>query len=238
MARRSKILSVFAASMLLLVACGDRNATSESTDTTKPTNENTTEASEVSSGEEAVTTKNSENDTKETQTSTSNEEDADASKKSNEVDPILKDFLQNQLKTAKNGMTEGVPFESGETILEDIIKEWGQPTTEYSNSTDYIEYAKNGKVNYAFAVGRGDRIYDLRTFVSPDKSFQLSDIRFDDIKLVAGKPDFITTSGADTVLNYKVGKNTLKFVGPSKSKKLHHISIFNQAASEPMGGEG
>lgn len=238
MARRSKMLSVFAASMLLLVACGDRNNSSEASETTKATNENTTEVSENSSEEKTTSINNNETENNEIENSTSNTEETETTTKLKEVDPVIKDFLQNQLKTAKNGMTEGVPFESGETILEEIIKDWGQPTTAYSNSTDYIEYAENDIVKYTFAVGRGDRIYDVRTFISPDESFQLSDISFGDIEKVVGKPDFITTSGADTVLNYTVGKNTLKFVGPSKTKILHHISIFNQAASEPMGGKG
>lgn len=152
------------------------------------------------------------------------------------VNPIHKDFLQNQLKTARNGMTEGVPFESGESLFEDVTKAWGEPTTKFSNGTNYIEYAKNGVVEYAFGIGRGDRLYDIRTFVAPDDSFKLSNISFDEIIKVAGKPASITTSGNDKVLNFKAGENTLKFVGPSSTEKLHHISIFNQKSSEPMGG--
>lgn len=202
-------------------ALDDKDSTTEAT-TSK---ENT--ATEKSTTEDASTSKTADEATSEQETT---------EKSSTTINPVHKDFLQNQLKTAKNGMTEGVPFESGESVFEDITKAWGEPTTKFSNDTNYIEYAKNGKVQYAFAIGRGDRVYDVRTFVAPDNSFTLSDITFDEIIAVAGNPTSVKTSGNDKILSYSTGKNILKFVGPASTNKLDHISIFNQASSEPMGG--
>lgn len=201
------------------------------TTSTSDSNESTLNSTEDSSSKD----KNVETTTSDKKATTNSS--ANSSSNNTKVNLVHKDFLQNQLKTAKNGMTEGVPFESGQTVLEDVISEWGEPDTKYSNDTNYIEYKKNGTVQYALAVGRGDRIYDVRTFVAPDNSFQLSDMTFDEIISVLGTPNKITTTGSDKVLNYNTGKNTLKFVGPSSTNKLNHISIFNQSASEPMGGK-
>lgn len=258
MAASPKILIVFASAMLLLAACGDKNeATTETTDTTQEsvseeTNTVSTEEKENTTENETDSTENKETSATENTTSPTNEttekdSSAESTKKEEnqqttsekaviEVNPIHKDFLQNQIKTARTGMTEGVPFESGKSLFEEVTKAWGEPTTKFSNGTNYIEYAKNGIVEYAFGIGRGDRLYDVRTFVAPDNTFKLADISFDEIIKVAGKPVSVTTSGNDKILNYKAGDNTLKFVGPSSTEKLHHISIFNQKSSEPMGG--
>ncbi|GEK34468.1 DUF4309 domain-containing protein [Kurthia sibirica] len=263
--KQLKFLSIVASSMLLLAACGEKEASptpqenieetsngdkkeeapkkepvspqkndvdDEATaDNTQDSQQNDKDTTSTTDSETTTNTKS-----KEEATSTTEKKATTSTTPSVKVNPIHKDFLQNQLKTAKNGMTEGVPFESGETVLEDVLAQWGEPDTQYSNDTNYIEYKKNGAVQYALAVGRGDRIYDVRTFVSPDNSFKLSDMTFDEIKTVLGKPTSITQTGSDTVLNYTTGKNTLKFVGSSTTKKLHHISIFNKASSEPMGG--
>lgn len=222
------------------------NSSKEVAEKENTTAEDSTKTEAASSTESPTTPAK---DTEEKESTTATTEDStktEAAKKSTSseasekvvvtVNPVHKDFLQNQLKTARNGMTEGVPFESGESLFEDVTTAWGEPTTKFSNGTNYIEYAKNGVVEYAFGIGRGDRLYDVRTFVAPDDSFKLSDISFDEIIKVVGKPTSITTSGNDRILNYKAGANILKFVGPSTTEKLHHISIFNQKSSEPMGG--
>ncbi|AMA62889.1 hypothetical protein ASO14_2038 [Kurthia sp. 11kri321] len=235
----TKLASLLAASSLLLVACGEPEATPEKEVPKTQAAENTTAKTEDVQAEDVQTEDvQTEASKKEDTTVTSTSSKKIETKSKDTVKPILRDFLQNQFKTAKNGMTEGVPFESGKSVYEDITKKWGKPATTFSNNTNYIEYKKKGKVTYAFAIGRGDRVYDVRTFVAPDSSFKLSDITFSDIIAIGGKPSSTTYNGKDTILNYKVGKNTLKFVGPTKTKKLDHISIFNQRASEPMGGRG
>lgn len=258
MAARPKMLIVLASAMLLLAACGDKNeTTTEVTDSSQEsvseeTNADSTENKESTTEKETDSTVDKETSATENTTSPTNETSekettTESTKKEDnqqttsdkavvEVNPIHKDFLQNQIKTARNGMTEGVPFESGKSLFEEVTKAWGEPTTKFSNGTNYIEYAKNGVVEYAFAIGRGDRLYDVRTFVAPNDTFKLADISFDEIIQVAGQPVSVSTSGNDKILNYKAGDNTLKFVGPSSTEKLHHISIFNQKSSEPMGG--
>lgn len=256
MVKNSKLLVVLASALLLLAACGENDNTatknsqevqdtatesaSSTEDTTTPETKSeeqtSTKSSQTATKEDTVTEAAEKNTTTaSTNTESSNEKETVTNEKSN-INPVHKDFIQNQVKTAKHGMTEGVPFESGKSVFEDITSAWGEPTTKFSNDTNYIEYAENGSVKYAFAIGRGDRVYDVRTFVAPDNSFNLSDITFDEIIAIAGQPTSIKNTGNDKILNYTTGENTLKFVGPSSSNKLDHISIFNQASSEPMGG--
>lgn len=247
MQNRSKIVSVLVASMLLLVACGKEETTANSGKTESSvtkTQDSTTSATENTTSEETtVETPNEKAETttekvaEEKVTTDTTEKNSTASeKKAEAIDTNIEKFIKNQLTLGKAGKIEGIPFESGESVLEEITNEWGEPTTSFSNNTNYIEYAKNGQVKYAFAVGRGDRIYDIRTFISPSSKFELADISFEAIEQIAGKPSTITTSGNDQILNYKFGDNTVKFVGPSASKKLHHISVFNEPASRTMGG--
>lgn len=261
MSKRSKGLSVLAISMLLLAACGEKNsstekekvtetpvaATTTEEDTTEDTNNkenNSASEQEATANSSSTTNENinsevSEEKAAEKETTTSNKTATISAKKEEKtINPTIKKFIKNQLTLGQKGKIEGIPFTSGESLFEDITNKWGEPTTQFSNDTNYIEYAENGQVNYAFAVGRGDRIYDVRTFVSPSSSFKLADISLADIQTVAGKPSSITTSGTDQILNYTFGNNIVKFVGPSKTKKLHHISVFNQTASKTMGGNG
>lgn len=260
--KSTKFITILASALLLLAACGEKDdATSTNTTAQEVASEKSTSAENKTTEEQKESTNTEKtpsstpattedtNDEKATEptttkkeatndvTTASDKEEVESTKESSStVNAVHKDFLQNQFKTAKNGMTEGVPFESGQSVFEDITNDWGEPTTQFSNDTNYIEYAENGKVKYAFAIGRGDRVYDVRTFVAPDSTFNLSDITFDEIITVLGEPTSIKTTGSDKVLNYTTGKNTLKFVGPAATSKLDHISIFNQAASEPMGG--
>ncbi|MBQ0139550.1 MAG: DUF4309 domain-containing protein [Kurthia sp.] len=253
MQNRSKMLSILAASTLLLAACGEEKTTTNSAKTESSVTETqdsstaataSTEDTEVSTVTEEKVSESTKEEAKtekseETTATEAVEKVATTSDSKKEViNKDIKKFIENQIKLGKAGKVEGIPFESGESVFEDITNEWGEPTTSFSNNTNYIEYAENGQVNYAFAVGRGDRIYDIRTFISPSSSFELADIQFEDIEQVAGKPSSITTSGNDQILNYKFGDNIVKFIGPSKTKQLHHISVFNVPSSQTMGGNG
>ncbi|PQP91089.1 M56 family metallopeptidase [Paenibacillus sp. AR247] len=153
---------------------------------------------------------------------------------------------QQQIKDiatlAKKGRVKGADFVSGKTTIEDVHAAWGEPDRPWQPTDRYAydSYSPGaGRGSYAFGIGQGEVVYDIRYFGSgTDKSTDLSKISFQEIENTLGKPNSVKTSGSDDVLTYKEGDYELKFVGPHATKRLDHISVYSpKAARSTMGGD-
>ncbi|KAF9137606.1 hypothetical protein BGX30_010089 [Mortierella sp. GBA39] len=152
---------------------------------------------------------------------------------------------QQQIKDiatlAKKGRVKGADFVSGKTTIEDVHAAWGEPDRPWQPTDRYAyDYSPGaGRGSYAFGIGQGEVVYDIRYFGSgTDKSTDLSKISFQEIENTLGKPSSVKTSGSDDVLTYKEGDYELKFVGPHATKRLDHISVYSpKAARSTMGGD-
>lgn len=140
---------------------------------------------------------------------------------------------------AKKGQVKGANFVSGKTIIDDVHKAWGDPDRPWqpTDSYAYDSYSPGaGRGTYAFGIGRGEVVYDIRYFGSQiDESTDFKQISFTEIQKTLGKPGSIKTSGSDDILMYKVGDYELKFVGPHSTKRLDHISVYSRRAAPPKG---
>lgn len=136
-------------------------------------------------------------------------------------------FISDIQAQAKEGKLPGVSFIAGETLLDDVTDQWGDPAdSSPSGETVYIDYPDK-KVALGY---NGDIIFDIRSFED-----RLSDIRFADIIKSLGEADeqrYYEDDQVDQIiLVYQVnGTYQLKWVLPRPTDKegnpaLHHISL-------------
>ncbi|MGN7355751.1 M56 family metallopeptidase [Paenibacillus sp. SAF-054] len=146
--------------------------------------------------------------------------------------------IQDIYALAKKGKVKGADFVSGKTTIDVVHKLWGDPDRPWqpNDAYAYDTYSPGaGRGSYAFGIGRGEVVYDIRYFgPGADESTAFRQISLAEIKQTLGKPSSIKTSGGDDILNYKVGEYELKFVGPQKTGRLDHISVYSpRAAATP-----
>lgn len=148
--------------------------------------------------------------------------------------------INNIVALAKKGMVKGANFVAGKTTIDDIYATWGKPSRHWQPNDPYAydTYSLVGSGTYAFGIGQGDVVYDLRYFGSmSDKSQAFNQINFSEIKKSLGKPSSVKTNSGDDILIYNLGDYELKFVGPHKTQRLDHISVYTQrGAKSTMAG--
>ncbi|MEN2465847.1 beta-N-acetylhexosaminidase [Ornithinibacillus sp. JPR2-1] len=136
-------------------------------------------------------------------------------------------FISEIQEQAKEGKLPGVSFIAGETLLDDVTDQWGDPAdSSPSGETVYIDYPDK-KVALGYS---GDIIFDIRSFED-----RLSDVRFADIIDSLGEADeqrYYEDDQVDQIiLVYQVNDTyQLKWVLPRPIDKednpaLHHISL-------------
>lgn len=136
-------------------------------------------------------------------------------------------FISEIQEQAKEGKLPGVSFIAGETLLDDVTDQWGDPAdSSPSGETVYIDYPDK-KVALGYS---GDIIFDIRSFED-----RLSDVRFADIIESLGEADeqrYYEDDQVDQIiLVYQVNDTyQLKWVLPRPIDKednpaLHHISL-------------
>jgi len=149
--------------------------------------------------------------------------------------------INNIVALAKNGMVKGANFVAGKTTIDDIYATWGKPSRHWQPNDPYAydTYSLGvGSGTYAFGIGQGDVVYDLRYFGSmSDKSQAFNQINFVEIKKSLGRPSSVKINSGDDILIYNLGDYELKFVGPHKTQRLDHISVYSQrGAKSTMAG--
>lgn len=148
--------------------------------------------------------------------------------------------LKDIVALAKKGKVKGADFVAGKTTIDVVHDAWGEPDRPWQPTDRYAydSYSPGaGRGTYAFGIGRGEVVYDIRYLGSPmDESQAFDQISFAEIKRTLGKPSSVKTSGGDDILVYKLGDYELKFVGPHKTQRLDHISVYSPRAAAPMGG--
>jgi len=157
-----------------------------------------------------------------------------------EVDSIVKSFVEikngdksitmllfNIVDSAKQGKVINCVYPLNTTVIEDVIKEWGQP-----NKTEYVALAKGSYADFpehkvVFGFNKGSQIFEVQSF---DTSLQ--QITLDKVLEVLGKPVYTNKSNGEVIIGYIAGtdyKLLLAFSeNPDKTGnlKLDHYSVF------------
>ncbi|MBC6973084.1 YjgB family protein [Bacillus sp. Xin] len=141
------------------------------------------------------------------------------------IDPKISNQIKNILEQAKQGKVPNVAFAAHTSDIEDVEKVWGKADkTEPAGKGMYSTY-KSKKVVIGF--NKGSQIFDVRSNHS-----DLHTITLQDIEKVLGKPMSVKVNGNDKIYIYKVNDQfELKFVIPSSTGKVDHISVFSPGDS-------
>ncbi len=150
-------------------------------------------------------------------------------------------LLENMMTKAKEGMVINCDFPVENTVIDDVIQEWGQP-----DQSEYVADAKgtydtfNSK-NVVFGFNKGAQVFEVRSF-DP----QLKTISVSQVEANYGNPDYTSeiVSEGQQIFGYVVNdkyKMLLVFdmSTDSQDPKLDHYSVFypqgtvNNMADDP-----
>ena len=150
-----------------------------------------------------------------------------------------KELILQIMDLAKQGKVIGCNYVAGETVFDDVEKEWGKP-----DKSDYVAEAKGTYATYSsrgfvFGINKGSRVFEIR------KISDLENITLSQVKEVLGNPDKILDYPGQDILGYTTGTEyKLKFVFPEATldnddPALDHVNVFyppgtvNMMADDP-----
>mgnify|MGYP000560224623 CR=1 FL=1 len=133
--------------------------------------------------------------------------------------------IKELLSLAKKGKVPGVAFAAHSGLIDDVEKAWGEPDTlDTIGSNQYATYTSKKVV---FGFNKGSQIFDVRS-----SSSQLQKLTFKQIEAALGKPNDIKVNNNDKIYIYKANNQfQLKFIIPSSTGKVDHISVFSEKNS-------
>jgi len=156
-----------------------------------------------------------------------------------EIDPSTEEkigtheLVSEILLKSKTGKVPQTSFIAGQTKIQEIHSQWGQPTKIDKTSVgDFVVYS-----DHEVTIGIKDELaFDIRSYHS-----DLTNISFHDIKEAIGEPDEIRYYQDDHVnqiiLIYQVNKHfQLKWILPKPTEQVpnptvHHISVVTNLQS-------
>jgi beta-N-acetylhexosaminidase len=138
-------------------------------------------------------------------------------------------LVSEVLTLAKEGKVPHLPFIAGETHIQEIKGDLGEPQSiETVGSGEYANYL-NDDATFGY---RNELVFDVRSYHS-----DLHQIRLNDIKKAQGEPDGITYYKDEQydqiILMYQLNENyQLKWILPKPTDSesnpaVHHISVLN-----------
>lgn len=150
-------------------------------------------------------------------------------------------LLQNMKQRAQEGMVINCDFPVENTVIDDVIQEWGQP-----DQSEFIEDAKgtydtfNSK-NVVFGFNKGAQVFEVRSY-DPE----LKKIGIADVEAAYGNPDHASeiVSEGQQISGYVVNEKykmilVFDMSTDSQNPKLDHYSVFypqgtvNMMADDP-----
>ncbi|MFC5649942.1 YjgB family protein [Paenibacillus solisilvae] len=143
-------------------------------------------------------------------------------------------YVKSILALAKQGKVPGSTFVSGKTLISEIHKKWGDPTSS-GNGYEFYNFGM-GAGAYAVGVNKKGVVYDLRNFGQAiDPTVGIKSLTFTSVITALGMPKEIRFIGTDKIYLYSAGDRQLKFVGPKtpvKGKAVHidHINVYSPKA--------
>lgn len=139
------------------------------------------------------------------------------------------DYLTDIVETAKKGMTDTSPFNVFSNTIEQVEMQWEEPVR-----TDHVGngfYATYDNKNTVFGFTAKGEIYDIRSYKKQLQVFSLTDL-----KEVIGEPAEIRTGKGEKIIVYNLSKEIqLKFIILNETKKVDHLSVYNEERGEQAG---
>lgn len=134
-------------------------------------------------------------------------------------------YVQEIMENARKGKVRSSEFTAKNTQFDQIEAKLGKPTS--FTQAGYGYYASYGRQSLAFG-------YDMETGVVFDiRSYEkkLQNLTFSMIKKELGEPSDIRKNKDDNIYVYPAGEQyQLKFIIPSKTGRVSHISVFSPSS--------
>lgn len=218
--KKSIISIIVVLSLVLMVGCSG---------TTKPLSDNTNSDNSKNEISNNTVVKDSENNSDEEQQQDSN------SGKEQHQDNSQKPLLESIKNLAVKGKIINCSFPAKSTVIGVVREKWGKP-----DKSEWIPQAKGtydtySKHNVVFGYGKGDQIFEVRSFDT-----RLGQISLSMVKKFFGTPAYDVKSNGEEIIGYTAGKEfKILFVFPQLAKgstdsKLKHYSVFYPAGTVNM----
>ncbi|MEK3771211.1 DUF4309 domain-containing protein [Paenibacillus sp. FSL R5-0887] len=218
--------SILLTGMIGLAGCSSNNEAGNSeSQATAPTETAVTATSEPEvspSSTPAATPPETAPETAPAATSSPTEPDKDStSSNSQNSDKQLKELLE----LAKNGKVPGVKYAAHTGLIDEVEADWGKPDQQESAGKGI--YATYTDKHVVFGFNKGSLIFDVR---SSDSALQKLTLK--QIEATLGKPDDTKVNGGDKIYTYQANDQyQLKFIIPSSTGTVDHISVFSEQDS-------
>ncbi len=138
---------------------------------------------------------------------------------------------------ARQGWILNCGYRAGSGTIGDVIEDLGEP-----DASEYVASAKGtydtyDQAGFVVGFGKGDRIFELRSFDA-----RLGSIQLNDVKAYYGEPDHTASGNGEQYLSYKLDDElNIKFVFSSSGKNpvLKHYNVLwpqgtvNMMADDP-----
>ncbi|MBE7121274.1 YjgB family protein [Bacillus cereus] len=204
-----------------LTACNN----AEEKKQTNPTSENSTEEKndkpETSKKNEETARKKEKEPVEKPKDQDSSKPSKDSNSKNTVVNQKSINHIKDLFEQAKEGKVPNVPYAAHTGDIEEIEKAWGKADkTEQAGNGMYATFTNE---NVAFGFNKGSQVFDVRSYHTELKSITLQEI-----EKALGKPVSVKVNVNDKIYIYKVNNQfELKFVIPTSTGKVHHISVFS-----------
>ncbi|MBE7103810.1 DUF4309 domain-containing protein [Bacillus cereus] len=204
-----------------LTACNNEEEKKQ----TNPTSENSTEEKndkpETSKKNEETAPKKEKEPVEKPKDQDSSKPSKDSNSKNTAVNQKSINHVKDLFEQAKEGKVPNVPYAAHTGDIEEIEKAWGKADkTEPAGNGMYATFTNK---NVSFGFNKGSQVFDVRSYHSELKSITLQEI-----EKALGKPASVKVNGNDKIYIYKVNNQfELKFVIPTSTGKVHHISVFS-----------
>lgn len=149
-------------------------------------------------------------------------------------------LLGKMMEKAKEGMVINCDYPVENTVIDDVIKDWGEP-----DSSEYVEdaggtYDTYNSKNIVFGFNKGAQIFEVRSFDPELKTITVSAV-----ESAYGKPDHTSeiVSEGQQIYGYVVNDNykmllVFDMSSDSQDPKLDHYSVFYPAGTvNSMAGD-
>ncbi|WP_339317178.1 DUF4309 domain-containing protein [Paenibacillus sp. FSL R10-2734] len=133
--------------------------------------------------------------------------------------------LKELLALAKKGKVPGVKYAAHTGLIDEVEGDWGKPDQQESAGKGI--YATYTDKHVVFGFNKGNLIFDVR---SSDSALQKLTLK--EIEGTLGEPDDTKVNGEDKIYTYQANDQyQLKFIIPSSTGTVGHISVFSEQDS-------
>lgn len=237
--KKSMAVTIVALCLVFAVGCSStsKNTLSDNSKSTNSTNQATNITNQATNSASNVTnTANAANNT--ANTANAAKDSTKNTSASVSQDNSQKTLLNNISQLALQGKIINCDFSTGMPI-ENVSAKWGKADKTEGVAQAKGYYSTYSKYNVVFGYGKGDLIFEVRSFNS-----DLKQISLEEVKNTLGTPAYNATSSGQKIVGYTAGKDykiLFVFSGTTSADKAlmldHYSVLYPSGTVNKMGND-